>query len=264
MNSNRYLIVLAFFSAVLLGSCTMQKRVHNPGFHIDWVKTNRDNKEVLTSDAQQALQTTDTEIEEGQIDTLTQPLEEPSTALTETIYMPDDEASEANSGDLQEPMITPTINWFEEDYNPEDCDNIILTDGEEISAKVLEISDEFVKYVKCDNQTGPVYITVKSKVFMIQYANGSKETITTVDAKTKGKNGDGEKEKGISPALGIVSLISSIIGLIILPILLGFIGIAFGIFGSSGKRKLKGLAIAGLILGIIDVVAGIIILAALV
>lgn len=54
-------------------------------------------------------------------------------------------------------------------------DIIIQTNGDEIKAKVLEISDVIIKYHKYENLTGPVYSINKSEVFMIKYENGTKD-----------------------------------------------------------------------------------------
>ena len=62
--------------------------------------------------------------------------------------------------------------------------------------------------------------------------------------------------------LGVVAISSSVLGLIVGAIPFGIGGIVFGILGLSGKRrKLKGLALAGLILGAIDILIGIALLA---
>jgi len=57
-------------------------------------------------------------------------------------------------------------------------DVIILTNGDEIKAKVLEIDLSTVKYKKFENLNGPNYFIEKQKVFMIKYENGSKDVIT--------------------------------------------------------------------------------------
>ncbi len=54
-------------------------------------------------------------------------------------------------------------------------DIIILKTGEEIKAKVTEIGTTVVKYMKFDNQTGPVYAVDKTDVFMVKYENGTKD-----------------------------------------------------------------------------------------
>ncbi|MEM7370016.1 MAG: hypothetical protein AAF587_15525 [Bacteroidota bacterium] len=55
------------------------------------------------------------------------------------------------------------------------CDLIILKDGEEIEAKVLEIEIKTVKYKRCSFVDGPTYTLKQSDIFMIKYSDGSKD-----------------------------------------------------------------------------------------
>jgi hypothetical protein len=54
-------------------------------------------------------------------------------------------------------------------------DKITLKNGDEINAKVLEITESEVKFKKSDNLTGPTRIIYKSEVFSIKYENGAKD-----------------------------------------------------------------------------------------
>ena len=54
-------------------------------------------------------------------------------------------------------------------------DVIVLKNGDEIHALIQEIGIDDIKYKKLDNKTGPNYILKKSEIFIIKYANGSKE-----------------------------------------------------------------------------------------
>ena len=60
----------------------------------------------------------------------------------------------------------------------QDCDLIILQDGSEIEAKVLEVSSENISYKKCNFQDGPTYVVVRKDIFLIKYKDGSKELMT--------------------------------------------------------------------------------------
>lgn len=68
-------------------------------------------------------------------------------------------------------------------------------------------------------------------------------------------SGDDPKGGGF----GITSFVIGIVGLLFMGIVLGILAIIFGAIGMF-NRKLKGLAIAGLILGIIDIVGAIIVI----
>lgn len=57
-------------------------------------------------------------------------------------------------------------------------DMILKKTGDEIAAKVSEISPKEIKYKNFDNLDGPIHILSKSEVFMIRYENGSKDIFT--------------------------------------------------------------------------------------
>jgi len=54
-------------------------------------------------------------------------------------------------------------------------DTISMANGNELIAKVLEISSDEIKFKKFDNPEGPTYIENKSNVIRIKYKNGLKE-----------------------------------------------------------------------------------------
>jgi len=58
-------------------------------------------------------------------------------------------------------------------------DIIIKKNGDEISAKILELTPEVIKYKRYDYPEGPTISLPKNEVFLIRYANGTKETFNT-------------------------------------------------------------------------------------
>ncbi|MBY0425361.1 MAG: hypothetical protein K2Q22_06975 [Cytophagales bacterium] len=58
-------------------------------------------------------------------------------------------------------------------------DVLFKLSGDEIKAKVNEIGEDVIKYQKFENLDGPVYTIKKSEVFMIRFANGSKEVFSS-------------------------------------------------------------------------------------
>jgi len=60
-------------------------------------------------------------------------------------------------------------------------DIITLKNGNDIQAIVQEIGDSDIKYKKADNPNGPSYSLKKSEIFMIRYANGSKDVFAADD-----------------------------------------------------------------------------------
>jgi len=54
-----------------------------------------------------------------------------------------------------------------------ECDIIILKNGDEIAAKVLEVGQNEIKYLMCDNIYGPTFTINKNEVFKINFSNGT-------------------------------------------------------------------------------------------
>ena len=72
-------------------------------------------------------------------------------------------------------------------------DVITLKNGEDIQAIVTDIGENNIMYKKADNPNGPVYSLKKSEVFMIAYANGSKDVFTTGGTNTSTKTNTNTK-----------------------------------------------------------------------
>jgi len=64
-------------------------------------------------------------------------------------------------------------------------DVILLKDGSEIKSKVIEITEDVIKYKKFEHLDGPLISISKNKVFMITYENGTKEVISSVETEPK-------------------------------------------------------------------------------
>lgn len=64
-------------------------------------------------------------------------------------------------------------------------DNIVMKNGDEIKAKVVEITVGEIKYKKFDNLDGPIYTSPKTDVVFVKYANGSKEVFAISDTVVK-------------------------------------------------------------------------------
>ncbi|MBW8050799.1 MAG: hypothetical protein FVQ77_10785 [Cytophagales bacterium] len=64
-------------------------------------------------------------------------------------------------------------------------DVILLKDGSEIKSKVIEITEDVIKYKKFEHLDGPLISVSKNKVFMITYENGTKEVISSVESEPK-------------------------------------------------------------------------------
>ncbi len=54
-------------------------------------------------------------------------------------------------------------------------DKILLKNGDELNAKVIEITETEIKFKKIDNLVGPTRVIYKSEIFSIKYENGTKD-----------------------------------------------------------------------------------------
>tara|TARA_B110000003_G_scaffold217137_1_gene216649 strand:+ start:1141 stop:1662 length:522 start_codon:yes stop_codon:yes gene_type:complete len=133
------------------------------------------------------------------------------------------------------------------------CDNIILINGEEISAKVIEINPDFIKYKKCDNLDGPLISIYKSEVLMLRYKDGSKDLFNNeiINKKNIKRTPSTSAVEGVS----ILSLLLAVFGLFIaLALPLGIAAVILGVIGMKKDNKLLAVAIIGAIIGFIDII----------
>ena len=166
-------------------------------------------------------------------------------------------------------VITP-IETVERTYQQERCDTIILKSGRSLVGKVEEIGLTEIKYRNCTNLNGPIISIAKSSASVILFSNGSHEIFTVDDPAFQSNNATntGNTDERQVEGFGIAGLAAGVVGLLIGGIPLGALAIVFGAISLSrmnknpNKYKGKGLAIASLILGLVDVVALLILLAA--
>jgi hypothetical protein len=166
------------------------------------------------------------------------------------------------------------INEFEESAVPVNvqqniCDTIILRSGSLLIGKVEEIGQSEIKYRKCNNLTGPLISILKTEISAIHYSNGTHDAFDPSDTHFPYQpvptynNNTVVKTEG----LGLAGFVASLVGLFIAGIPLGAIAVIFGgislskINKNPQKYKGRGFAIAALIIGLLDVVATIILMA---
>lgn len=73
--------------------------------------------------------------------------------------------------------------------------------------------------------------------------------------------GDNKPAAAGSGWQSIVSFVAGVGGLVAAAIPFGIVAIVFGVLGVTGPKKLRGLGIAGIILGTIDLVVGLLVVA---
>lgn len=145
------------------------------------------------------------------------------------------------------------------------CDTILMKDGTKIAAKVIEIGPDAIKYKRCDNLAGPLYIKHPSDATSITYSNGTteivksqvpKSAIIVQKAPRKPKTAIGGLVLGmIGLSLGIAFTILSGGLLFIIAASLGFLAINFAITSEVILKKNLDSKL-GRILGAVSLILG--------
>ncbi len=263
------LVVLTIIISVVT-SCTIERRLYLPGYNITSEK-----QSIKNENKAQNINAFAVENKENSLFVKKTEVDEVDKNITASI----DNSSSLKSINTTKSLtsnISKTLKQSAQVYNifevKDSCDNIILKNGKEIWAKEIEIGANEISYKKCDNFNGQIFTIKTSDVLVIKYANGSIDVLSS-DAhpsndfiKEENKNGNNKKQV---LGLAVLSLIFSIVGFIIMGIPLGITSIILGIIGENKINKNrekymgKGFAIAGIILGFIDIVAVLIILSML-
>ncbi len=244
MKLTRFIPLLLIFLAL---SCTVQKRQHQSGYYVSWShKKTESKKNVAASAERKALK------------------KSPAVLDAEVHHEPVESASASNEI-IPAELVTPRSVIS---FTDAECDLIVMRNGEEIRAKVQEISSALIKYKRCDLPDGPLYTVNKSEVFMVKYPNGSKEVMpepsTTRQPDYRSSTTQApvisKKDKKLEPfaLIGflavIVGLLVPYLGLAMLLLLSGIIMCIIAITKVSNnpdKLKGKGLAITGLVIGLV-------------
>jgi hypothetical protein len=238
-------IFLSIGLFLFLFSCTVQKRIHKPGYFVQWNKNYKSQSKELKEDKQLEIALNEIETKDNII---------PSSI---TINELNEEASLYLKDEVETSLIKQHY------VTEEKCDIIFFKDGKEVEANVKEISDDFIKYTPC-NSEGPIYSISTSKIFMIKYATGTKEMFDVEEKKVEYYDNRQNKTLGNEnegpDIAGIIGFVLGLFGLIsvwFLPILGGLLGLTaliLGIVSLSKRTKNKGFGVASLILGILTLI----------
>ena len=264
MKRHLYIIVAAFSIAVIsLPSCTLQKRQHASGYHIEWHNKKDTPLRYPRTQATTGNLTLSDEVIPAAA--LQSPMDETTAELLAGGYMVRPIAKSVWSPlKFAKDMISkPNL--------ADSCDNIILNSGTQIRGKVIEIGLDDLRYKRCDNLNGPIVVLPKHFVFMVQYANGQTENFKqSTNANTSKAEKTPRKKLDVLGLIGFILTIVSIPFWWLISMLIGMIAGVLGIvFGSiSMARILKrpesrmglGFAIVSLILGVVLVAVSLILL----
>ena len=204
---------------VFVSSCSVKKRNYRKGYYIDWVFKAKNNK---VDDKVKQVVVVPNEKKLKKQEALKPELEFASTTNylnAQIAYLP-----------TKKLVLSDT------------CGDIInLHNGITIVAKVIEITETQIKYKRCNNIDGPLFVANKNDVYSIKYTNGNTDhfikTSETDNSRSVGNpNGAAKKhegEKKVHP-LAYVTL-----GCAISIIFISIFGLlATLIFAAIAKRKI--------------------------
>ena len=257
-NCLKLVLFLIFISCILITSCSVEKRVHQPGFYISKNHSKSDNIISNSSDNN----ATKTKQQNQQLSATIDNVLDSETSKSKNQISHNDLKQE----NKHKKVVVQHISKTKLKSDSSQCDLIIFNNGEEILVKVTLIDESSVRYHKCNNLSGPLYSIEKSDIFMIRYANGTKDVFGN-KAITSPNN------VSVDP-VGIISLAASVVSIFFMGIPFGvFMSIPLGvlavitgiismnrIFGGNGEYQGGIFGILGIIIGIISVIAAIYIL----
>lgn len=173
MKRQKQLSLIGLVTMLVLTSCTIQKKVHSFGYHVERINGKHSSNLHLLVKKCPILKSI-----KNQIETASQFKSSVNLSNSATILNDPPVIASIDNSVMPALTIPNDLKYFSVLSPMEDCDNIILINGNEINGKVLEITTDEIKYKKCDNINGPTYSLKKSEVFMIIYPTGTKDIIT--------------------------------------------------------------------------------------
>ena len=133
----------------ITASCSVEKRVYRKGYHVVW-NTKRSNEAKKHESIKSVIPSLTNE------------------TLNEELVV-----SATRESDIDVFSRRPVLI-----LNKDTCgDVLLLQNADELKVKILEIDEKTIKYKRCDNIDGPTYSISKTRVALIKYANGIKETV---------------------------------------------------------------------------------------
>ena len=244
MNTLRTCFLL--MSILLLCACSLEKRVHRPGYHISWNETenasNTQKFDTRTKDANDVSSSKDNTSGEGSNFINSKALSPITRSISQTLH------NIGNALPYKKKLLRNEADSLIA------CDILTLNTGQDIEVKVLEVGTTIIKYRRCDNLDGPIVSINKSEAFMIKYSNGHKD----VFAASQEVAGTPGKSSGFSAdGLALASLILGILSLLVIYLapLFGLLALVLGALSLKQKdprtdqKKAKTLSIIGMVCG---------------
>lgn len=217
----------SFFSFILIlisfSSCSIKKRSYRKGYHIDWVFNKTKQPEVFRKcPTDHPLNQQSAEIVKEI--TPRNIICAPQNTFANSVF------ASGKAGSTGIFRIKP--------ITPDSCaDMIYLKDGTEFSATIIELTEEKVRYRRCDKNQNEIQETKKGKILMIRFSNGKVESYNEETFELK--NPPVHPLAIFSFTTAILSILLLIIGLVYPVILLVALASAIVSLVSGAKARKK-------------------------
>jgi hypothetical protein len=268
MNTIKYFFCLVISSLFIFQSCSLEKRRYTNGYDIQWKKNSN-------ATASHHTKTNVAEVKKEHIEA------KYNSSPTENVISDASFKELTASSEKKKGIVLLNTDSTR-------CDTIVMRDGTEIKAKVVEITPTEIKYKYCNNINGPTYVIYRYNASYIKYPNGTAESFINEyppgpsynnrNANNNNRNtnmGASINNYGMSEYVRRKSLASLILGILsfFIPYIGFFTAIAAVIFGRKCISLIKNdpenlwrytkRATAGFILGLIVLVIYVLIIALL-
>lgn len=227
VNTRRYIFVV--FALILCFGCTVSKRHYRKGFYISRTSARTPGS---PEKRQKTVQRHRTDTSSGVASITDPPLNSNAILLA---------SAEKTT------VAMPGVKYLKA-LNDSCGDVITFRDGSDQYVKVVEASDDFIKYKPCNNLDGPIRTTTGEYVFMIKYLDGRKRVYREKAVIADARASTVKRNNGFAVASFICSLMSIFFVPAVPALLFGLIGLA-QINRDSEKYKGRWMAIMGIIIG---------------
>lgn len=253
MNKLALWAILLAGVALALHSCRVEKRLHRPGYHVEWVKK-KSAPQASESNSKPDAQFFQSEENQDHV---------PEFAEASNQTNPFEIFLEGVQNDLQLALgfspeglhrLQISADKKRELNNSESirqCETLVMTDGRRILIFVVEIGEEKIRYKRCDDAQGKVYSVFRKDVNRIEYPDGNYQVIKSPEKIESELNNDQEAPKKELETLAVGAFSISLL------LFLGWVSIWLALISlrrfraQPGRFRGIGFAIAGLVIGIV-------------
>lgn len=205
-----FMLVVAV--AMLFNSCTVEKRLYSSGYYIDWNHNNEKSDNVRRKDIVVVNKNSFT----SKVSANDKEFINKKSAISEVAigssFISDVDKSFVGFSNGSNSFINPKD--LKCKIEKDSCDLIILKNGQEVLAKVFEVTISEVKYKECSNLDGPVFTKRKSDFFMIKYSNGTNTVFNNEEvATTSTTNSTGAGDRGSQTVAFVLCLLIGVFGI---------------------------------------------------